>query len=114
MAQYSGHVQRNIVMHITERTVTMHKGLPLYEGDSLIRSGRLPGAETLHIIEREARELRARTIWMYLERFANWVEHAVWKARQRDVARFLSRATDHADLERRMKALDQGNHATVG
>ena len=87
----------------------MNRGLPLYEGDSLIRSGHLlPRVETLETIEREARQLRARTVWMYLERFANWVEHAVWKARQRDVARFLSRATDHADLERRMKALDRG------
>ena len=94
--------------------MTITKGLPLYEGDSLIRSGHLPRRETPDTIEREARQLRSRTVWNYLERFANWVEHAVWKARQRDVAAFLSRATDHADLERRMKALDRGARASAG
>jgi len=83
----------------------MRSGLPLYEGDGLIRRGYLPDAAALDKIERDARAMRAHAVRGAFERFASWIEQKVWQARQRDLANALSKATDHADLERRMKAL---------
>ncbi len=83
-------------------------GLPMYEGDSLIRHAASLDPVALDTIERNARHLRSRTIGDLLERAANWLEHAVWRARQREIAAILSQATDHADLERRMKSLHAG------
>lgn len=83
-------------------------GLPMYEGDSLIRPAASLDPVGLDTIERNARALRSQTIGNLLERAANWLEHAVWRARQRDITEILSRATDHADLERRMKSLHAG------
>ena len=83
-------------------------GLPMYEGDSLIRHAANLDPVALDTIEQNARAMRSQTVSLLLERFANWVEHRVWRARQRDIAAILSQATDHADLERRMKALHAG------
>lgn len=85
--------------------MTMTKtGLPLYEGDGLIRSANLDPV-ALDTIERDARALRAAHIGGLIERGLEWLEHVVWRARQKDVAEFLSGAKDHADLEQRMKSL---------
>lgn len=68
----------------------------------------------LELIERQARAMRGQAIGELIERFTTWVERAVWRARQRDYASFLSRATDHADLERRMKSLHQPSGPLAG
>ena len=79
-------------------------GYPLYEGDGFIRpAGFDPVA--LDTIEREARALRGDHLGGMLEQALDWLEHLVWRARQRDVSDFLAGAKDHADLEQRMKSL---------
>lgn len=80
-------------------------GLPLYEGDGLIRSVSQLDPVTLDKIERKARALRAATVGSLIARGFDWLERVIWNARQKDVADFLSKAKDHADLEQRMKAL---------
>ena len=89
-------------------------GFPMYEGDSLIRPAPHLDPVSLDTIERDARALRGQAIGQLLERFFNWMEKAAWQARQRDTASFLSRATDHADLERRMKSLHNATPVHAG
>jgi len=68
----------------------------------------------LDAIERQARAMRGQAIGELIQRFTNWVERAVWQARQREYASFLARATDHADLERRMRSLHQPTGPLAG
>jgi hypothetical protein len=68
----------------------------------------------LEAIERQARTLRSQAVGELIQDFMNWVERAIWQARQRDYASFLSRATDHADLERRMRVLHQPTRPLAG
>ncbi len=84
-------------------------GYPMYEGDGLIRpAGFDPVA--LDTIEREARALRGEHLRGLLEQGLDWLEQLVWRARQRDVAEYLSGAKDHADLEQRLKTLQHPGH----
>ena len=46
-------------------------------------------------------------------RLLAWFEAAVERARRSELERFLSRATDHADLERRMREVEQGGNRPV-
>lgn len=87
----------------------MKSELPLYDGDGFLRRVQPLDPAELEAIERKARALRANVIAQLLKDFGNWVERSVWRARQRDYVRELSRASDHADLERRMKSLHQPN-----
>lgn len=89
-------------------------GLPMYEGDGLIRPDMNLDPVSLDKIERDARAMRSQAVGNLLERFANWIEHTAWQARQREVANFLSGATDHADLERRMKSLEGSTRVHAG
>jgi hypothetical protein len=59
----------------------------------------------LEALERNARVMRSHAVADLFHRFGDWLEQLVWRARQRDLAAYLSQATDHADLERRMRAL---------
>jgi len=98
-----------------ERNKTMNKtGFPMYEGDSLIRPAMPLDPVSLDTIERDARAMRGQAIGQLLERFFNWMERSAWRARQRDTARFLSGAIDHADLERRIKSLHNATRMHAG
>jgi len=68
----------------------------------------------LDAVERNARIMRSQVIGELIQRFARWVERLTWQARQREYASFLARATDHADLERRMRSLHQPSRTLAG
>jgi hypothetical protein len=70
--------------------------------------------EDIMAIEREARAMRARVLALMLRRIGRAFERAVWRARQRDVENYLARSSDLADLERRMRQLEQGRSAGLG
>ena len=76
--------------------------------------GITPDLVTLQAIERKARALRSQAIGRLIQDLMHWAERTIWQARQRDYASFLSRATDHADLERRMKTLHQPTRPLAG
>lgn len=97
--------------------------IPLYEGDGYLRlpeksivpasSGATPAsAEQIdcRTVEKQARTLRAVVIGSAIERVFNWLDQKYQRARWRDVDAFLAQSTDHADLERRLKQLERGNH----
>jgi len=64
------------------------------------------------LIER-ARRQRNEEVRRLSSRFFGWIRTAFARTRQSDVDRFLSGATDLADLERRMRELAQGKTAFV-
>jgi len=106
----------------------MNNTYSLYEGDSVIRPGpkkysdimwkfeptvELPhssktdGAELdIARIEREAHNLRREVAAALIQRF--WQRLEAWSNRgaRRSVDAFLAKATDHADLERRLRELE--------
>lgn len=51
--------------------------------------------------------MRAELIADLFSRLFRWIDRSLWRARQRDVEHYLSQATDAADLERRMRALER-------
>lgn len=67
----------------------------------------LPTPAEIAEIERQARALRAQAIGQIFRGIKGGISRALWRAQQREYASFLARATDHADLERRMKSLNQ-------
>lgn len=81
-----------------------------YRPDSLIRQLPMLDPLALEAAQRNAKAMRARAVSGYFHRFGDWLERLVWRARQRDMAAYLSGATDHADLERRMRSL---HHAGI-
>ncbi len=74
----------------------------------------MPTAAEIAEIERQARVMRSRAIGQMLRRAAKSVSRALWRAQQREYASFLARATDHADLERRMRSLHQTPRPLAG
>lgn len=107
----------------------MNTGIPLYEGDghfhrptpSLLQDGATARAakrstrtpEALLSIELQARQLRAATLQAMLNRFYDWLGH-----RSREVLRgraeaYLSRSTDVADLERRMRMIERPDRMRI-
>jgi len=66
-----------------------------------------PAHADVQEIERRAREMRAELVADLFSRLFRWIERSLWRARQRDVEHYLSQATDAADLERRMRALER-------
>lgn len=54
-----------------------------------------------------ARRERAKAISQLVGRFSAWLRARVREARQSDAERYLARATDLADLERRMQVLER-------
>lgn len=89
-------------------------GFQTCEGDSHIQALSRLDPVALDRIERDARAMRGQAVGELLERFFRWIERAAWQARQRDTAAFLSRATDHADLERRMQSLSNATRLQPG
>lgn len=85
--------------------------VPIYEGDGLLRKAPAkatrPSRTEAERVERRARELRAELIADLFSRLFRWIERSFWRARQRDLEHYLSQATDAADLERRMRALER-------
>jgi hypothetical protein len=65
-------------------------------------------------IEREARAMRARVVALMFRRIGRAIERAVWRARQRDIEKYLAKSSDLADLERRMRELEQGRGSGLG
>ena len=92
----------------------MRIAYPLYEGDGYLhyRDAKAPktrsseGAE-LRAIEERARALRREAIAGLLSRFGDWLENKLQSGRRRDVEAYLSRSTDHADLERRLRDVER-------
>jgi len=70
--------------------------------------------EDFMAIERDARELRARVIALMFRRIGRAIERAAWRARQRDIERYLAKSSDHADLERRIRELEYGRGPGLG
>ena len=60
-------------------------------------------------IERRAREMRAQAIADLFARLFRAIDSWLWRIQQRDVERYLSKATDHADLERRLRELERSS-----
>jgi len=58
-------------------------------------------------IELAARHQRARTISVLLSRLASWIERSSRNALRGRIEGYLGRATDAADLERRMRNIER-------
>jgi hypothetical protein len=70
--------------------------------------------EDIMAIEREARAMRARVVALMFRQVGRAIERAVWRARQRDVEKYLAKSSDLADLERRMREIEQGRGSSLG
>jgi hypothetical protein len=113
----------------------MRQWLPLYEGDGYLRDpgpyaagaedltktvgehaavGVPSGPEALEL-ERKARQLRAETLRSWFPKAAAWARDKIHHARMCEAERYLSQATDLADLERRLhEAERRGMHSLGG
>lgn len=100
----------------------LNLSIPLYEGDGYLRlpqearvsatAGSTPGSSDgvgRWSVERHAASLRAVIIGRAIGRAFAWLEEKYQRARWREIDSYLSRSTDHADLERRLKELERGN-----
>lgn len=65
----------------------------------------------LSLVAKRARQERSEEMARLIGRFFAWIGAAIERARQRDLERPLSGATDLADLERRMRELEHGKGA---
>ena len=94
---------------------TMKINYPLYEGDGYLhyRSARTSKSEAttqgvdVRAIEQRARALRREAISNLLARLGSWLESKLQNGRRRDVEAYLAKATDHADLERRLRDVER-------
>jgi len=90
----------------------MRSIVPLYEGDGYLHY-RAPatrkGAEPadLRAIEQHARALRRDAVAAFFRRALEWFEAKLRNAQRRDVEDYLAQATDHADLERRLRDVER-------
>ena len=93
--------------------------IPMYEGDSVIRSGPVPaspgttlrrspeGAISRSEIEQRARKLRWETLADLLGNIVERVRRGAQSARSRELDSYLSRATSLADVERLLKEAER-------
>jgi uncharacterized protein DUF3563 len=103
------------MQHEHGRNGIMRIAYPLYEGDGYLHyrgaakasRGSDTGALDLRAIEHRARALRREVIAGLLRRLGNWIEAKFQDVRRRDVEAYLAQATDHADLERRLRDLER-------
>jgi hypothetical protein len=94
---------------LTERPVTPERARTDPENPDFSRyMERELTHEDFMAIERDARELRARVIGLMLRKMGRSIERAFWRMRQRDVEKYLSKSSDLADLERRIRELEHG------
>ena len=63
--------------------------------------------EQLLTVELSARHQRAHTISALLSRLASWIERSSRTALRGRIEGYLGRATDAADLERRMRNIER-------
>jgi len=87
---------------------------PLYEGDGYLHfrntpAARKPADVDVRAVEERARALRGKTIAGLLARFGQWLEARLRPGPRRDVEAYLAQATDHADLERRLRDVERRN-----
>jgi hypothetical protein len=99
----------------------MRTAIPLYEGDGYLHYRDAPvlapaaqqNAEAGNLdrraIELQARALRREAIASMFRRLIGWIETKLQNAERRDVEAYLAQATDHADLERRLKEVERKN-----
>ena len=86
---------------------------PLYEGDGYLHYRAAPvkptADETIDVraIEQRAKALRGEAVAGLLTRFVDWLESKLHNVRGRETYDYLSRATDHADLERRLREVER-------
>src|SRR5262249_55477958 len=86
---------------------------PLYEGDGYLHYRAAPVKSTadktidVRAIEQRAKALRREVLASLLARFGNWLETKLQSVRGRETYEYLSRATDHADLERRLREVER-------
>ncbi len=100
----------------------MNARLPMYEGDGFIHQGMSsptdgtastaapassPSIDELQGLEREARRLRSEYVFALLGAIKAWFADIPRRARQDSAERYLSGATDHAEVERRIRALER-------
>ncbi len=104
----------------------MNARLPMYEGDGFIRQGlstaineegannganlsSVPDFEELGSLHREARRLRSEHVGRVIHSIIAWIGDIPRRARQDSAERFIAGASDHADVERRIRALERNN-----
>ena len=102
----------------------MNARLPMYEGDGFIRKGlsyptdnatnvenmtspSQPNFEALLELEKEARRLRSNHMIKLIQSMIKWIRDIPRRARQENTQRYLAGATDHADVERRIRMLER-------
>lgn len=92
---------------------------PLYEGDGIIHCPPKPAAaapaiprqtsalDLPAIIERRPHKLRALAVAALIERFLVWLENTIERVNRKPVEDYLAASVDHADLERRLRDVEQ-------
>jgi hypothetical protein len=98
---------------------------PMYEGDSIIRSGMSASnapteseiaaklsLEELHQLERDANRLRAEVMSGLFARAVRWISEIPARARQRAMDARVGNPSDVADLEYRLRSLERGDRAS--
>ncbi len=102
----------------------MNARLPMYEGDGFIRQGlsqpidngiaveptapvSQPNFEALLQLEKEARRLRSEYVGKSIQSMIKWIRDIPRRARQESTERYLADATDHADVERRIRTIER-------
>ena len=91
--------------------------LPLYEGDSIIhrpsiraisiRRPQLALEAARHVARTDDLRRLYRAIGQAFVKAGEWLEQISSDTRRRDLEAYLSLATDHADLERKMRDLER-------
>jgi hypothetical protein len=92
--------------------------LPMYEGDSFIHTSPAPShlpapvqdanvVLDLERVEQRARELRSKTLRGLLGRAFAWIGKKLQQARRSELEDYLSRSSNLADLERRLKEAER-------
>lgn len=97
----------------------MNARLPMYEGDGFIRPGlatdqvpTTPSASLresgeLRSLEVEARRLRAEYVSGLIKGLMAWARDLPRGATRSRAEHYLSKSTDHADVERRIRTLER-------
>jgi Protein of unknown function (DUF3563) len=91
----------------------MRVAYPLYEGDGYLhfRATKTAKPATVGVdvraLDERAHALRREAISGLFARLGQWLETVLQSGRRRDVEAYLAKATDHADLERRLRDVER-------